>query len=655
MSNVIAEGVVVVEADASGIPRQVASEIEGGGGQAATAGAGLGRQLFGGVLGAWAAIGGAQAVTGYFTGAISGASDLNETMSKSAAIFGDSAGAIEAFGSHAAQNIGLSKQAAMDAAAGFGDMFTQIGFTSDSAASLSQQVLLAAADLGSFSNLETADVADRMSAAFRGEYDSLQAVIPNINAARVESEALAATGKKTASELTAQEKATAVLAIVQKDGARAMGDFARTSDGAANSAKIASASLEDQSTKLGSVLLPIWSGFLSFLNTSVIPAFSSLVTWITQNTDLLGGIAMAVGVAAGVFGVLTVAVGAYNAISGIFKAYQIASAAATGGLTFAQWALNAAMSANPIGLIITLLALLVGAIVWVATQTTFFQDVWSAVMTWFQEAWANVSSFFTTLWTGLVAWFNGVITNVASFIVSVIGGVAAWWNGIWTSVGSFFTTIWNGIRLGVATAISVVRSVIVSTISGISSTWSSIWSGIGSFFSGIWSGITTAVRTGVDTVVRTISGIRDTIGGIVSGIGTWLADAGRSLIQGFIDGISGMIGAVGDAVGGIMDFVGGFFPHSPAKWGPLSGRGWTRIGEGGGSLISQFVGGIEPTPVRNAFETALVPATAAPARSAAPAAPADTRPRLRDIIVNEAEDPLGSAGRVGAELRKWGI
>ena len=45
---------------------------------------------------------------------------------------------------------------------------------------------------------------------------------------------MAATGKTVASELTAAEKATAVMAIVTADGARAMGDFSRTSDGAAN-------------------------------------------------------------------------------------------------------------------------------------------------------------------------------------------------------------------------------------------------------------------------------------------------------------------------------------------------------------------------------------------------------------------------------------
>ena len=288
---VLAEGVVEVTADAKGVPRAIAKDIEDGESVTRAAGDKIGRQVFGGIIGAWAAIGGTQIIGDFFQGSITGASDLNETLSKSSAIFGDNASAIESFGNNAARNVGLSKEAAIAAAAGFGDMFSQIGFATDAAAAMSQQVVIAAADLGSFNNLETADVADRISAAFRGEYDSLQAVIPNINAARVESMALSQTGKTLASDLTAAEKATAVLSIVQQDGARAMGDFAKTADGAANSQKIATAQMEDQQAKLGGLLLPAWTGFLGFLNDEAIPVGCSY--WVRLVETAMPGSATA--------------------------------------------------------------------------------------------------------------------------------------------------------------------------------------------------------------------------------------------------------------------------------------------------------------------------------------------------------------------------
>jgi hypothetical protein len=219
---------------------------------------------------------GAVAVVKFGADAIGAASDLNETMSKSTVIFKDQAAVIESFGETAALNLGLSKEAAISAATSFGDMFIQMGSTRQMAAQLSQDVVILASDLGSFNNLETADVTDRISAAFRGEYDSLQALVPTINAARVEKEALAATGKDAADALTAEEKAMATLKIITEDTEAAQGDFARTSDGLANQQKILKAQFEDVRAEIGQKLLPIAVAFVEFLNEDFIPGAQDL-------------------------------------------------------------------------------------------------------------------------------------------------------------------------------------------------------------------------------------------------------------------------------------------------------------------------------------------------------------------------------------------
>lgn len=242
---------------------------------------GAGLKLVGG-----AAIG-AGLVKGY-NASVDAASDLSETVNKSTVIFGKNSAAIDKWANGADRSLGLSKQAALESAAGFGDMFDQIGFSGDAAAKLSKKVVQMSADLGSFNNLGTDEVADRISAAFRGEYDSLQALIPNINAARVESVALGQTHKKTAKELTAAEKATAVLAIVQKDGARASGDFARTSDGLANSQKIQAAEVENLKAKIGSGLLPVQLKLTRFMSDKAVPAVSDFVDGIQDGTGAGG-------------------------------------------------------------------------------------------------------------------------------------------------------------------------------------------------------------------------------------------------------------------------------------------------------------------------------------------------------------------------------
>lgn len=568
MSIVVAEGKVVVTADADGVTRDIARDVSNGGAAMNTAGVGIGKQLFTGILKGWVAIGGISAIAGFFTGAITGNSDLNETLSKSNAIFGSNASAIEAFGSNAAVNIGLSKQAAIAAASSFGDMFTQIGFTSDAAADLSQKTVIAAADLGSFSNLDTADVSDRISAAFRGEYDSLQAVIPNINAARVEKEALAASGKTLASELTAQEKAQAVLSIITKDGDRAMGDFARTSEGMANSTRIAKAQFADIQGEIGEQLMPTVLDVLGVVRDGIIPAFKDLVDWTGKNGETLAILGGVIGVTAVAYGIATIAGTAY-------KAFQIANAAATGGLTVAQWALNAAMTANPIGIIIVAIGALVAGIIWVATQTTFFQDTWEIVTTAIGTAatwlWENVLNPVFTAIGGVFTWlYENVIAPVVLGIQIYIG--------IWAAI---ITWLWEAVISPVFGAIGVIfgwiyDNVIAPIVGAITvqiQAWGMIFGwlydnaikpafdGIGAVFKwgqeNIFNPFFGMVTGGINLIGSTVSGVFGAIGGFVGAAFNNLIGIVRGPINGIIGLVNGLIGSLNKITIKIPDWVPG--------------------------------------------------------------------------------------------------
>lgn len=218
------------------------------------------------------------------------ASDLNQTLSTSSVIFGQNAGVIERWARGASRSVGLSTRAATEAAVGFGDMFQQLGFSNDAATSMSTSTVQLAADLGAFRNLPTADVVQRITAAFRGEYDSLQLLIPNISAARVEQEAMTATGKASADALTAQEKAAATLAIVQRDGAKAAGAFAREADGLAGSQQTLAAEWENAQARLGELLVGPVTGIVKALTNGVIPAFETTVEVVGAAADIIGDI-----------------------------------------------------------------------------------------------------------------------------------------------------------------------------------------------------------------------------------------------------------------------------------------------------------------------------------------------------------------------------
>jgi len=626
---VVAEGVVVIDADAKGVGAQIAKDLDNSQGAVAQSGLGIGRSIFGGVVGGFAALGGAQALFGYFTGAIGGASDLNETLSKSQTIFGANAGALESWASGAAQAVGLSKAAALDAAAGFGNMFTQIGFTGDEAAGLSQKVVQMSADLGSFNNVPTADVADRMSAAFRGEYDSLQALIPNINAARVEQEAMAATGKTNAAELTAQEKAAAVLAIVNKDGAAAMGDYAKTADGAANTQKTLTASLEDQQSKLGQTLMPIWQDFLGFLTDTAVPALSAIVDWISQNASWLGPLSLALG-----------------------------------GATGAVWLFNIALNANPIMLIITAIGALVGGILWLATQTTFFQDVWTnvtnAIGTAWNWLWTTVLQPVFTAIGDVFSWiYNSIIMPIVTGIMIYIGLWAAVITWLWETVispvfgfiGEIFRWLWENV-------ISPVVGFIGAGIQGLGDVFQWLYSnaikpafdGVATAFQWVWANVISPV---VGFISDAITNVGNTIRDVFGGIGTFIGNAFQGALSVVRGPINGIIGLVNSAIRGInqlkvtipdwVPIVGGQtwglnIPTIPmlAKGGVITGSGSVLVGEKGPEILNLGRG-----------------ASVVPLDRASTDRGSDAPFIGGDLVINEAEDPLGTEGRIAAELRKW--
>lgn len=237
----------------------------------------------GGLAAAGAAAFAGSKLVGFLGDSVGAASDLNETLSKSSVIFGQNAAAVQQWAAGSDRAFGLSKQAALESASSFGDMFSQIGITGDKATGLSEKVVQMAADFGSFNNLPTTDVLDRIAGGFRGEYDALQKIIPNISAARVQQEALNETHKASASDLTAADKALATFNILQQDGSRAMGDFARTSGGLANQQKITNAEWQNAKAKLGGELMPAMVGFEHFMSGTLIPAFSGLIDFMHRN------------------------------------------------------------------------------------------------------------------------------------------------------------------------------------------------------------------------------------------------------------------------------------------------------------------------------------------------------------------------------------
>jgi phage-related protein len=84
----------------------------------------------------------------------------------------------------------------------------------------------------------------------------------------------------------------------------------------------------------------------------------------------------------------------------------------------------------------------------------------------------------------------------------------------------------------------------------------------------------TKINEGIHTALTWLGQLPGKAVSALGALGSRLFSSGASLLQGFIDGIWSKLSSVKNAVSGVLDSVAGLFPHSPAKEGPFSGRGW---------------------------------------------------------------------------------
>ena len=138
----------------------------------------------------------------------------------------------------------------------------------------------------------------------------------------------------------------------------------------------------------------------------------------------------------------------------------MATAAWMGIVTAAQWAWNAALLANPIGLIIAGIAALVAGLIWFFTQTKLGQDIWknltkfigesiNNIGKWLGDVGRNIGNFFAgignafaNMFKGLANFFIGVINNQINAVNWLIGLI----NSIQIPIPEFARALFGGAK-----------------------------------------------------------------------------------------------------------------------------------------------------------------------------------------------------------------
>lgn len=480
-------------------------------------------------------------------GAIDSASDLNEEISKSQQIFGKQASAVEKFADTASTSLGQSKQQALDATSTFGMMAQNAGLGGKAAVDFSKQFTTLASDIASFNNATPQEAIDAIGAAMRGEAEPIRRFGVMLDDTTLRNQALKMgliDSVKTA--LTPQQKALAASSAIMAQTTKAQGDFARTSGGAANKQRILAAQTEDLKAKLGQALLPTYAKLQQ--------ALLKIIGFLSKHKDVVQKVvAVVAGLAVGVLALnVAMTVGgavtkAYTAVTTLFSLAQKAATAASLGTRLglvalaaqtvitsavtkaaaaAQWLLNAAMSANPITLVILAIVALVAVFVVAWKKSETFRAI--VIGTWNAIKAASVAVF--------------------NFLKGFI-------KGVWSVIKTVFTTYFNIYKAIVTTVWKVIKSVVTTSVNAVKSVITTVWNAIRTATDKVWSGIKTAVSTAIGFVVDKVRGIKDKVTGLFSGAGTWLLDAGKKIIQGLIDGVEALIGKFKDKLKSLTDLI----------------------------------------------------------------------------------------------------
>ena len=190
-------------------------------------------------------------------GAVKLASDFEESLNKVNVSFGESSKEVQAFAKTTLNSFGIAEGSALEMAALFGDMGTSMGLTQKQAAGMSTSLVGLAGDLASFKNIRIDVAQTALASIFTGETESLKKLGIVMTEANLKQFALEQGITKTIKQMSQAEKVQLRYNFVIAQSTNAIGDFANTSDGVANSTRSLQESVKELGQQFGVLLIPL--------------------------------------------------------------------------------------------------------------------------------------------------------------------------------------------------------------------------------------------------------------------------------------------------------------------------------------------------------------------------------------------------------------
>ena len=321
----------------------------------------------------------------------------------------------------------------------------------------------------------------------------------------------------------------ALMNAAPEDIAKVSGAVNNCKDAAKNMADTMQDNLEGQLTILKSQLQELAISFGDLL----MPAVRSIVSGLQGMVDVLNAmpdgvkrVIMIVALLAAALGPVLIIIGKTLSAIGTIMTWAPKLAGAISTVKGAFAALSATMMANPIAIVITAIAALVAAFIYLWNTNEEFRQFWIRL-------WNEIKEVAVQVWTA-----------VSQFLVSAWNGIRNTAVAVWNGIRDFFSGLWAGIKFVITNVVNGIRT----------------------FLQTAWNGIRTTITT-------VMNAIRDGLGNAVNYI-TGLASAGwrwgADIINGIVNGIRSCIGAVANAVTDVANTIRSHLHFSVPDEGSLT-------------------------------------------------------------------------------------
>lgn len=260
-------------------------------------------------------------------------------------------------------------------------------------------------------------------------------------------------------------------------------------------------------TKLTDDVLPI----LQEKVISLIDQIKQAYEWCKENEIVINAVAIAVGVF----------VAALSTMSILKTVKTWVMAAKTAIL-----ALNAAMKANIIGIIISAIVALVAAFIYLWNNCEEFREFWidlweviksaastaiNAVKDTITTVFNAVKDFITTVWNAIVDFLTPIFNKIKETATTIFAAIKDTITNIFTAVKDKVIEIWNAISEFLTSTFNKIKDALTKAFNAVKDTITKVFNSVKDLITSVWNSIKDFISKTINTIKTTVTNIFNAI------------------------------------------------------------------------------------------------------------------------------------------------